>query len=140
MAKANEIPAKSKHIGGPIRENAHIGQRCKELRLQGGIKRKDMAELTELSEVAIFNFESNSVFNLDSFWKYVEVLHTKCKVDLNFIVIKDNKHFTPVIEPDIANLNTISDLSNSKLAQAKELKELREELAETKRKLKIPVK
>ena len=99
-----------------------------------------MAELTELSEVAIFNFESNSVFNLDSFWKYVEVLHTKCKVDLNFIVIKDNKHFTPVIEPDIANLNTIRDLSNSNLAQAKELKELREELAETKRKLKIPVK
>ena len=71
---------------------------------------------------------------------YVEVLHTKCKVDLNFIVIKDNKHFTPVIEPDIANLNTIRDLSNSNLAQAKELKELREELAETKRKLKIPVK
>ena len=128
--------AKDKSTTDPVRENAHIGQRWKELRLQAGIKRKDMAELTELSEVAIFNFESNSVFNLDSFWKYVEVLHNKCRADLNFIVIKDNRKFHPVIEPDIANLNTIRYLSNSILGLQKELNEQKSEIAEYRRKLK----
>lgn len=128
--------AKIKDSEVQVRENAHIGQRCKELRLQAGIKRKDMAELTELSEVAIFNFESSSVFNLDSFWKYIEVLHAKYNADVNFVVIKENKKFNPVIAPDIANLNTIRDLSNINLSLNKEITELKTELDSVKRKLK----
>jgi transcriptional regulator with XRE-family HTH domain len=128
--------AKEKDVVDQVRQNAHIGQRCKELRLQAGIKRKDMAELSEISEVAIFNFESSSVFNLDSFWKYVEVLHAKCLADINFIVIKDNKKFNPVIVPDISNLNTIRDLSNIILARDREIIEVKNELEAVKRKLK----
>lgn len=117
------------------RGSDHIGPRCKEIRLKAGINRKAMASLSGLSEVAIFNFETKSIFNLTSFYSYINAINTRKAVNLNYVLLRENTGFSPFSEPDIKNLNTINELAQNSIQKDTELEKLKMELAVVKKQL-----